>query len=174
MKKKPNYRFWTRTRNTGVKFLYVAITLTGIIAHAKFIIKKGGSVKRNHGYRTGVSIKMLSSYLYISNTLHKFSWEHCKMISVTPYKKTLAFRIVFIWRTFIRLNTFFCAIHKSNFYHIAPQFHIRNTLPAYARNIAPKPITDALSCFVLAKKKMHRHIRISKNVIKYLNHISVT
>ena len=53
----PNYRSWTRTRNTGVKFLYVAITLTGIIARAVIYIKKGGSLKRNHGYRTGVSIK---------------------------------------------------------------------------------------------------------------------
>ena len=114
MKKKPNYRFWTRTRNTGVKFLYVAITLTGIIARAKFIIKKGGSVKRNHGYRTDIS-------------------KIC-----------------------------YC------------QFHIRNTLPAYAKNIAPKPTIDALSLLLFAKNRMHRHIRISKNVIKYLNHILIT
>ena len=39
-KKKPNYRFWTRTRNTGVKFLYVAITLTGISARAVIYIKE--------------------------------------------------------------------------------------------------------------------------------------
>lgn len=118
MKKKPNYRFWTRTRNTGVKFLYVAITLTGISARAVIYIKKGGSLKRNHGYRTGVSIKMLSSYFYVSNTLHKFPWEHCKALSIMLNNfKALAILIVLKSSVFICLNAFRCSVNKLDFYH---------------------------------------------------------
>ena len=77
MKKKPNYRFWTRTRNTGVKFLYVAITLTGIVARSAIYIKERGFIEAKSWLPHGRINKMLSSYFYVSNTLYKFSWKHC-------------------------------------------------------------------------------------------------
>ena len=52
-----------------------------------------------------------------------------------------------------------------------PQFHIRNILPRYENIIVPKPIMLALSLFPFANNRIQRHIKMSKNVMKYLNHI---
>ena len=82
------------------------------------LYQKWGSLKRNHSYRTGISIKMLSSYLYVPNTLHKFSWEHWKALSIMLNNfKALAIIVVLKRGVFVRLNTFRCSVNKLDFYH---------------------------------------------------------
>ena len=118
MKKKPNYRFWTRTRNTGVKFLYVAITLTGISARAVIYIKERRFIEAKSWLPHGRINKMLSSYFYVSNALHKFPWEHCKALSIMLNNfKALAIIVVLKRGVFICLNTFGHSIYKLNFNH---------------------------------------------------------
>ena len=118
MKKKPNYRFWTRTRNTGVKFLYVSITLTGISARAVIYIKERRFIEAKSWLPHGRINKMLSSYFYVSNALHKFPWEHCKALSIMLKKfKALAILIVLKCGAFIWLNAVRCTVNKLDFYH---------------------------------------------------------
>ena len=118
MKKKPNYRFLTRTRNTGVKFLYVAITLTGISARAVIYIKERRFIEAKSWLPHGRINKMLSSYFYVSNALHKFPWEHCKALSIMLNTfKALAIIVVLKRGVFICLNTFGHSIYKLNFNH---------------------------------------------------------
>lgn len=126
MKKKPNYRFWTRTRNTGVKFLYVAITLTGISARAVIYIKERRFIEAKSWLPHGRINKMLSSYFYVSNALHKFPWEHCKALSIMLNNfKALAIIVVLKRGVFICLNTFGHSIYKLNFNH---DCHLNSTL----------------------------------------------
>ena len=118
MKKKPNYRFWTRTRNTGVKFLYVAITLTGISARAVIYIKERRFIEAKSWLPHGRINKMLSSYFYVSNALHKFPWEHCKALSIMLNNfKALTILIVLKSGVFICLNAFGHSVNKLDFYH---------------------------------------------------------
>ena len=129
MKKKPNYRFWTRTRNTGVKFLYVAITLTGISARAVIYIKERRFIEAKSWLPHGRINKMLSSYFYVSNALHKFPWEHCKALSIMLNNfKALAILIVLKSGVFICLNALGCSVNKLNFNH---DCHLNSTSGTY-------------------------------------------
>ena len=85
--------------------------------------------------------------------------------------KTLRTIIVLKRGALICLYTIGCAVYKLNFYHASPQFHITKMFPMYENIIVPKPIMLALSFFPFVKDRIHRHIKMSKNVIKYLNHI---
>lgn len=112
--------------------------------------------------------------LNTSNTFHKSYRKHALSIFSSNYK-TLWFFVKFPRQKHAyRLNALFISSDKLNNYHAPPQFHIRNILPAYARIIVPNPMSDALSLFPSTKDRMHKHIKMSKNVMKYLNHISVS
>ena len=62
--------------------------------------------------------KMLSSYFYVSNALHKFPWEHGKTFPILfNHLETLAILVVLKRGIFVCLNTVGRSIYKLNFNH---------------------------------------------------------